>query len=311
MIFPALHEARLFLQSLHIDLPLYQVLELYMVMGGIPFYLKEAERGKSATHLIDEICFSEQGLLSDEYEQLYHSLFRNAEFHVAVVECLAAHPQGLTRSMIAEKTNIADSTLTRTLVELVECDFISAFQPLLNKKKETIYKLTDLYSLFYLRFIRDHQGNGLRVWEQLSKEPAYKAWSGYAYENIAMMHLPQIKAALGISGVFTRHNSWKFKGDEVLPGAQIDMLIERADQVIHICEAKFTQESYALNAVGVEQWRHKKMVFREATKTKKAVFTTLITTYPAVKNRYYIEAVESEVTMEQLFAPQNSAQPWD
>jgi hypothetical protein len=205
--------------------------------------------------------------------------------------------------MIASQTKIAKTNLSRTLEELEECDFISMYNPLLNKKKEAIYKLTDLYSLFYLKFIQDNKGAGSKIWEQLSKQSTYKAWSGYAYENIAMMHIPQIKAALGISGVFTRHSSWKFKGDDTLPGAQIDMVIDRADQIIHLCEAKFTQENYALTAAYSEQLRLKKMIFKEVTQTKKAIFTTLITTYPALKNRYYLEEVDHEITMDKLFAP--------
>lgn len=296
-----LFESAAYLQNLGVHLTRYQILELYMVMGGIPFYLKEVEKGKSATQLIDDICFSPQGLLQEEYHQLYHSLFRNAENHIAIIETLAAHPQGMSRSAIAGYTKIPEATLTKTLEELTECDFISIYQPLFNKKKDAIYKLTDLYSLFYLKFIQPNKGAGGRVWEQLVKQSAYTAWSGYAFENICMMHIHQIKSALGISGVYTKHGSWKFKGDETLPGAQVDMIIERADQIIHLCEAKFTRENYALTKESAAQLRLRKSIFKQATKTKKAVFTTLLTTYPAIKNKYYLEEVDSEITMENLF----------
>ena len=274
-----------------------------MAMGGIPFYLKEVEKGKSSTQLIDDICFSEQGLLGEEYEQLYHSLFRNADFHVTLIEALAAQPQGMTRTQIGEKTKIGETQLSRTLEELEECDFITSFKPLLNKKKEAIYKLTDLYSLFYLKFIKENKGSGSKIWENLSKQNTYKDWSGYAYENIALLHIPQIKMALGISGVFTDHSSWKFKGNDALPDAQIDMVIDRADQIIHLCEAKFTKENYTLNADYSAQLRLKKTIFKQVTQTKKAVFTTLITTYPALKNKYFMEEIDSEITMEHLFLP--------
>jgi uncharacterized protein len=297
-----LHETNLFLQSMGIHLPHYHILELYMAMGGIPFYLKEVEKGKSIPQLIDDICFSPQGLLTEEYEQLYHSLFRNAELHVLAIEKLAANPQGMTRTDIANATKIAESSLTRTLEELVECDFITYFSPFLNKKKEGIYKLTDLYSLFYLKFIQDNKGSGSKIWEQLCKESTYTAWSGYAFENICMGHINQIKAALGISGVFTQHSSWKFKGDDVLPGAQIDMVIDRADNIIHICEAKFTKESFGINNIYAERLQLRKSVFKQATQTKKAVFTTLLTTYPAMKNMYYLGEIDNEISMDKLFA---------
>ena len=298
-----LYETALFIQNLGVNLPQYQILELYMVMGGIPFYLKEIEKGKSAIQLIDEICFSPQGLLGEEYNQLYHSLFRNAEYHITIIETLAARPQGMTRTEIASDTKINEAALTKTLEELVECDFISIFLPFLNKKKDAIYKLTDLYSLFYLKFIKHNKGTGNKIWEQLSKQSTFTAWSGYAFENICTLHIPQIKSALGISGVYTKHSSWKFKGDDVLPGAQIDMVIDRADQIIHLCEAKFTKENYALNNDYSARLRLKKTIFKQATETKKAVFTTLLTTYPALQNKYYLEEIDSEITMDKLFLP--------
>lgn len=299
----SLHETALFIQSLGVSLPQYQILELYMVMGGIPFYLKEIEKGKSATQLIDEICFSPQGLLYGEYNQLYHSLFRNATAHIAIIKALAARPQGMTRAEIAAETKLSEAPLSRTLEELSECDFISIFQPFLNKKKESVFKLTDLYSLFYLKFIQQNKGAGDRIWEQLSKQSTYKAWSGYAFENIWMMHINQVKSALGIRGVFTKHSSWKFKGNDALPGTQIDMVIDRADQIIHLCEAKFTKENYALTRDYAAQLRLKKTIFKQATQTKKAVFTTLLTTYPALRNQYYLEEIENEITMDKLFEP--------
>ncbi|MEY4937517.1 MAG: hypothetical protein RIS64_3876 [Bacteroidota bacterium] len=294
-------ESNLYLQSMGIYLPQYQVLELYMAMGGIPFYLKEAEKGKSATQLIDEICFSANGLLTEEYSQLYDSLFRNAEAHIQVIEQLAASPQGMTRTEIAAATKITESPLSKTLEELVECDFITQFQPFTNKKKIAIFKLTDLYSLFYLKFIQHNKGAGNKIWEQLGQQNTYKSWSGYAFENICMMHTDQIKAALGIRGVFTKHCAWKFKGNDTLPGAQVDMVIERADQIIHLCEAKFTKENFAINLAYAQHLRMRKSIFKQATETKKGVFTTLLTTYPAMKNKYYMEEVDSEITMEQLF----------
>ena len=154
--------------------------------------------------------------------------------------------------------------------ELVECDFISIYQPFINKKKESIYKLTDLYSLFYLKFIKENKGN--KGWEQLSNQSTYTAWSGYAFENICMQHIEQIKAALGISGIFSNTSSWKFKGNEELPGTQIDMLIDRADQVINLCEAKFTKDNFAITNNYSAQLKLKKSIFRQITQTKKAIF---------------------------------------
>jgi uncharacterized protein len=298
-----LHETAQFIETLGAKLTQYQIVEIYMVMGGIPFYLKEITKGKSATQLVDEICFSPKGLLNSEYAQLYHSLFKNADYHIKIIETLAAKPQGITRRDIALKTKLSEASLSRTLEELVECDFISFYDPLLNRKKEAIYKLTDLYSLFYLRFIKVHKGSGKGAWEQLSSKSSFMAWSGYAFENICMMHIQQIKKALGISGIYSITSSWMFKGNSTLPGAQIDMIIDRADQVINLCEAKFTKENFVITKNYAAQLRLRKSIFKEVTQTKKAIFNTLLTTHPAIKNEYYLGEIESEVTMDKLFKP--------
>jgi uncharacterized protein len=296
-----LHETDLYIKSCGIKMPQYQILELYMAMGGIPFYLKEITRGKTATQLIDDICFSKQGLLQGEYEQLYHSLFKNADNHIVIIEALAKKPQGITRADIAAVTKLSEGTLSRTLEELCECDFVSIYMPFINKKKDAIYKLTDLYSLFYLKFIKPNKGGGNKTWEQLSKQTTYKAWSGYAFENICMAHTQQIKTALGISGIYTQTSAWKFRGNDTLPGAQIDMVIDRADQAINICEAKFTKENFVVTKKYSEELRAKKTIFKTATKTKKLLFTTLLSTYPVLKNNYYLEEIDNEITMDILF----------
>jgi predicted AAA+ superfamily ATPase len=298
-----LHETALFINSIGAKLTAYQILELYMAMGGIPFYLKEITKGKSATQLIDDICFSSKGLLQAEYMQLYHSLFKNAANHIRIIETLASKPQGITRQDIAIKTSISEASLSRALEELVDCDFISFYEPLINKKKEAIYKLTDLYSLFYLKFIKANKGGGKGTWQLLSAKSSFSAWSGYAFENICMIHIDQVKKALGISGIYSTTSSWLFNGNDVLPGAQVDMIIDRADQTINLCEAKFTKENFAITKSYSAQLRMKKSVFSQATQTKKSVFTTLLTTFPAIQNQYYLAEIDNEVPMEKLFAP--------
>ena len=298
-----LYETELFLNSLGAKLPRYQILELYMAMGGIPFYLKEVVKGKSAAQVIDSTCFAKQGLLHTEYAQLYHSLFKNAEQHIAIIEALASRPQGMTRTALSAKTKLSEGTLSRTLEELAECDFISLYQPLINKRKTAIYKLTDLYSLFYLKFIKPNKKGGRGTWNQLSQLASFTAWSGYAFENICMQHVSQIKKALGISGVYTTTSSWQFAGNDVLPGAQIDMIIDRADQTINLCEAKFTKETFAITKNYAAQLKMKKAIFKQATQTKKVTFITLLTTFPALQNQYYLGEVDNEITMEKLFKP--------
>ena len=296
-----LHETELFIKAKGAILPRYQLLEIYMAMGGIPFYLNQITKGKNSTQLIDEICFSKNGLLNGEYAQLYHSLFKNADYHVAIIAALAAHPKGVTRQALAAKTKMSEGSLSRTLEELVDCDFISAYDPYINKKKEAVYKLTDLYSLFYLKFIKPNKINGKGAWKLLSGSSSFASWSGYAFENICMGHIQQVKAALGIQGVYTITNSWMFRGNDVLPGAQIDMIIDRADNTINLCEAKFTKDNFTVTKKYAAQLKLKKTIFRQVSQTKKATFTTLLTTYPAIKNNYYLDEIENEITMDKLF----------
>ena len=236
-----------------------------------------------------------------EYEQLYHSLFKNADYHVAIIAALAAHPQGITRQMLAAKTKLSEGSLSRSLEELVDCDFITSYDPYINKKKEAVYKLTDLYSLFYHKFIKPNKAMGKGTWKLLSNDSGFAAWSGYAFENICMIHIPQIKAALGIQSVYAITNSWVHRGNDDLPGAQIDMIIDRADNTINLCEAKFTKDNFLITKSYATKLKLKKSIFRQISQTKKATFTTLLTTYPVIKNKYYLDEIENEITMEKLF----------
>ncbi|MEM9849059.1 MAG: ATP-binding protein [Bacteroidota bacterium] len=297
-----LHQTAAFCRAKNFKFSQYQIIQLYMVMGGIPFYLNELSGGKSVIQLINEICFSPTGLLTDEYEQLYYSLFKHAENHVAVIEALSEHPYGLTRKDLLKKSKLPDGgTFNRTLNDLLESGFILKYLPFQKKQKQSIYRLIDLYSLFYLRFIKGNNAQLQNSWQMLSKAPKYVAWSGYAYENICLLHIPQILKKLGISGTITQTSSWHHKGNDEIPGAQIDLLIDRNDGVINLCEAKFSNKEYIITKEYAAKLRRKRAVFEHLTKTKKSVVTSLISTYPAIQNSHYLSEIHSEVTMEDLF----------
>ena len=298
----SLAETEAFCKYKNMSLTRYQMIQLYMAFGGIPFYLNELQKGKSASQIIDDTCFTEQGLLSSEYNYLLASLFRNAEYHLSVVEALASRPQGLTRNELLKITKLPEGgTVNRVLEELENSGFISRQLPFQKKKKDTIYKLYDLYCLFFLKFIRPNKPGGTGTWLSLISSPVYKAWSGYAFENICYMHMEQIKRNLGIGGVYSNISSWKFTGNDELPGAQIDLIIDRNDQVINLCEAKFSDKEFVITKDYAGELRKKKLVFEQITKTKKSVFTTLLCTYPALQNQYYFNEIQSEVTMDALF----------
>ena len=298
----SLGQTATYCQQKGIKLSHYQIVQFYMAMGGIPFYLNAIEPGKSVVQLIDEICFSPTGLLADEYEKMYYSLFKNAGNHLAIIEALAKHPYGMLRGDLMKASGLPPGgTFARALEELLDSGFIMKLHPFQKKEKESMYRLIDMYSLFYLRFIRGNAGRAGVSWPLLSADSSYTVWSGYAYENICLLHTKQLLKKLGLSGTLTRISSWYFKGTDELPGAQVDLLIDRKDGMINLCEVKFTNKEFVLTKEYASKLRQKSTIFEAATQTKKTVIKTLISTYPAMQNVHYLESIQSEVGMDDLF----------
>jgi len=282
-----------------VKLSRYQILSLYMALGGIPHYLKEIKKGQSAAQNINRICFAANGLLVNEFENLYHALFNNAKQHMAIVLALATKNKGLSRTELLDATGFSDGgTFTQLLTALEQSDFITAYAPFNKVKKDTLYRLTDEYSLFYIRFMRNKKNVN---WLQLSALPTYKSWSGYAFENICMKHILILKQALGISNVYTELSSLHYKGTKLQKGAQIDLLIDRKDQVINICEAKFYDKPYAITNAYARALRQKLAVFQQRTGTRKTLFLTMITPFGLLQNQYSIGLVQQEISAENLF----------
>ena len=297
-----LKETEKFLSAKHINYPRYQVLLLYMAMGGIPMYLDFVRKDLSAVQNINELCFKKSGFLFDEFNRLYPALFDRHHRHVSIVKALSTKQKGLTRREILAATGLPDGgSFTKTLNELQQSSFINSFSGKGKKKKDTLYRLTDFYSLFYLSQIEPNKESQALDFGQLFLTPSFKAWSGYAYENVCFSHIEQIKAKLGISGVLTKTYSYIAKPTDDLPGTQIDLLIDRMDHAIHLCEIKFSQNPYILDKKTAENIRQKHAVFQHNSKTKKHLFTTLITTLGLVENKWTAEIVDQSLTMDDLF----------
>lgn len=278
----------------------YQILQLYMAMGGIPFYLETVRGDQSATQNIERICFSTDGLLRSEFENLYRALFKNSERHIAIVRTIATKSKGLTRSEILEQTKLPDSgASTRLLDELEKSGFIRKYSPFQRKKRESLYQLVDFYSLFYLKFIENSDPVDENTWINMLDNPAHRAWSGYAFEQVCLCHVRQVKRALGISGILTQTSGWRSKQKQ--DGAQIDLIIDRRDQVINLCEIKFSITPFTITKAYAEQLMHKIGVFREETKTTKALHLTMITTKGLVRNNWSDTLVRNDLKMDVLF----------
>lgn len=297
-----LAETEEFIQSKGLNLNHYQILLIYMIMGGIPHYLKELERGKSAVQNIDDICFSEDGLLREEFDNLYAALFKNSDKHITIVRALAQKWKGLTRSEIIQISGLSDGGgFTKALNELLRSGFISAYFPFGKRKKTTLYRLTDEYSLFFLHFMEQNKRNVRGSWMALSQSAAFKSWSGYAFESLCFKHIEQIKNALQIGGIYSESSGFVFKGNEYLPGTQIDLLIDRNDQVINICEMKFHQKEFTISKSYATQLQKKITVFSEVTQTKKQLFLTMISTFGVIANKHSQGLIDNQFTMEILF----------
>ena len=297
-----LSETESYFQSRNISLDRYQILQLYMTLGGIPHYLDQVESGRTAIQNIDEICFHPQGSLRSEFDNLYSSLFSNPERYEIIVSALASTWKGLSRTEILSTAKLKDGGgITTILRELEQSGFISSYVPFNKRIKDTLYRLTDNYSLFYLKYIRDLPKNEAGNWLSLSQTQSWKSWSGYAYENICFQHIDKIKAALGISGVHTRYLSFIVKATDEHEGAQVDLLIDRMDNAISICEVKFYNDEYALTKEEADNIKRKRRVFRQVSRTQKQIFMVLITTFDLVDNKYSLELIDNKINMDKLF----------
>ena len=280
----------------------YQLLLLYMAMGGIPHYLDQVEGGKSAIQNIDAICFQTDGLLRTEFDNLYSSLFTNPERYESIISALSATWKGMSRIEIIAQTKILDGGgLTTMLQELEQSGFISSYIPFGKKKKDTLFRLTDCYSLFYLKFIQGIPIQETISWQAVSQSQTWITWSGYAFENICFHHIDKIKAALGIASVHTNQYSFLAKATEENEGTQIDLLIDRQDNVISLCEVKFYNDELILTKTDADNLRRKKSIFRHVTGTKKQIFIVLITTFGLLKNKHSLGLVDNDLDMNALF----------
>ena len=297
-----LGETELYLKHRGIQLDRYQMLQLYMTTGGIPQYLKQVAKGESTAQTIDKLCFSQNGLLRNEFDNLYQSLFTHAENHEAVVRTLSKKASGMSRSEIIKACQFSTGGWTTELFdELEQSGFITEYIPFGKTQRNSIYKLSDEYTLFYLKFVEGSRATGKGAWLKLSKSAQYLSWSGFAFEAVCLKHVDQIRQALGITGIYTEASSWRHITETGEKGAEVDLLLDRADHCINLCEIKFSGEKYLIDKSYSKEIDHKVQVFKEQSQTRKTIFPTMITTYGTIRNSYYTGRIVNEVTMEDLY----------
>ena len=302
-------ETEEYLKSRHIELDRKQIIDIYMAMGGVPKYLSYIARGKSAAQIINDVCFTLNGGLHNEFDNLYKSLFDNYEHHIAIVKALAKAIDGLTKEELLDKVKLASGgSSSRMIEELVDAGFL-IYMPSFHKKKVGgIYRLIDEYSLFYLIWIAENSKIGLEsvdseFWIKKQNTPKWNAWSGCAFESLCLKHIQKIKKALGISGISTIESGWRYLPKKSInqQGAQIDLIIDRADKCMNLCEMKYSDSEFVIDKPYVEKLQNKKRVFREQTGSTKTLFITMVTSYGVKKNAHYLSVIDHQLTMDDLF----------
>lgn len=276
------------------------ILQTYMAIGGVPYYMSLFDKTESPAIGIDRLFFGENAELRKEYRRLFASLFRNATPYLEIIDVLARNPQGMTRDELSKATNQNNNgNLGNMLMDLVYCDFISK-NKVREKKINTnsaIYQLVDFYTIFYNTFANKTSAKE-HFWMLNIGTPEVNTWYGLAYERVCKAHMPQIKQALGIASVSTEHYSWRSK--ESTPAAQIDILLERADAVINLCEVKYSESPYSLNKEEYMKLMNRRDSFRNETKTTDAIMITLITTF-GLSEGSYSDQIPLQLDMNALF----------
>ena len=294
-----LKECEAFYASRQIEMDRYDQLQSYMIMGGIPYYLSLLRKDRSLAQNIDDLFFAKNAKLNQEFDRLFNSLFSNPDFNKRIVRMIGGKRSGVTRKEIVGKSDISSGgNLTTALKVLMASDFIETYSQYKGSKTDVCYKLSDSFCLFYLYFMDKDKTTNEHFWQDNLHSSSLNAWRGYAFENVCFSHVWEIKNALGITGVQTEVMPWQSRQKE--DGAQIDMVIDRADRVINICEMKFSVDDFVITKSYDKVLRHKLDLFSEETKCRGSLHLTLITTYGLSANEYSGK-VQNVITMDDFF----------
>lgn len=295
----SLGECEEFFEYNNIVMTRYQMAESYMIFGGIPFYMNLFLSDISLSQNVDRLCFAEQAPLRYEFEELYRSLFRNPHRHIAIVESLAKKRTGMTRIEISKERKLsANGHLSEALRELEQCDFIEKYNDFTKPKHGSYYYLKDPFTLFYLKYMKNNDSKDEYFWTNYMEDGGYRAWCGYAFEQLCRTHIKQMKGKLGISGVSTESTSWRSK--DSTPGVQIDLLIKRRDGVINLCEMKHSKHPYTISKDEASKLERKKAVLIKEVEPKCAIHITMVTTW-GLEKKGYSNIVQSEINLGDLF----------
>lgn len=297
-----LQETEQYLERRNIEWDRYHITQAYMLLGGVPFYYSLLSPTLSLVQNIDELFFGNDATLKTEFDELYTALFNNTDQYLAVVKLLSDSKRGLTCTEIAKSLNFNGGKISSIIKNLERSDIIEQWRQFGNKKRGTVYRLTDFYTLFFYKFVESNHSKDASWWSNNLNSRSIESWMGNSFELVCMKHHAQIKEALGIRGMSTEMSTWQVLPNETdsTQGAQIDMIIERADRIIHLCEMKFSQDVYHITKEYDKHIRERVGLFKYVTGTKKTVVNTFVTTY-GVANGKYSSIVHSNVVLDDLF----------
>lgn len=296
-----LKECKDYLNSMNIRMSNYDIVQSYMAVGGIPYYLHYFDEELSFPKNIDNLFFDKKAKLKDEYDRMFSSVFSNPEQMKRLVKCLFTKKVGLTRKELLDKLNIQSSgQITEQLEALISSDIIIKYYSFGESKREQLYKIVDPFCLFYLNFVDNNKNNSVSYFESIYNSSKANSWKGVAFENVCFNHIDQIKDALKISGVSSYETLWAKKGNEEEIGTQIDLILDRADNVIDLCEVKFYNDLYSLNKDDYLKIERRKNIISSMVPKRKIIHSILITSYGLKKNEYSNAFVKT-ITIDDLF----------
>ena len=295
-----LRECELLFEENGVHLSRYDIVQSYMIFGGIPYYLGYFRRGRSLAQNVDDLFFVKGAKLSLEYDRLFASVFTNPDMMKSVIKAVKTRSMGCTRKEIASLTGHKEGgRLSDALEALIVSDVIIKYTPFGFGKREVYYKLVDPFCIFYLDFIENRDAMPDGFWQKNVTSHSVITWRGYAFENVCFNHIGQIKNALGISGISTTQSAWTKMGDENI-GTQIDMIISRKDDIVNMCEMKYYSEEFMVDKEYDKVLRHRQNLLYDLIPRKSSIHNTLVTTF-GIKNNEYKWSFDNVITMEDLF----------
>ena len=296
-----LKEVESYLESRHFVWNRQMILQAYMVFGGIPYYLSLLDPEESLVQNVDRLFFSQDMQMRREFRRLFNTLYKNPDKYIDIIRTLGKSRRGMTREELAKELKSANNGhLGKRLEDLVQCDLIrkNVVREKEIKRKDAIYQLCDFFSLFYLTFI-DRAEVEQQYWAHHINTPEINSWMGLTYERICLAHIQQIKHALRIDAISTLSYSWRSKIAK--PAVQIDIIIERADRIVNVCEVKYSHGEYELKEDEYGKICKRSNAFIQETGLRHAPWITMITTAGVAQGKY-TGMIQSQVKLDDLFA---------